>query len=316
VAQLVAERSVFLEDVIDGLSAPQKFIPARHFYDRRGSELFEQITQLPEYYPTRTETALLKEHGTDIARFTGHKRSVIEFGSGSSVKTPILLNAVHALTYIPVDISVEFLEAAARDLAKAHPNIRVIPVAGDFATPMTLPDVTRPLTGFFPGSTVGNFHPRAAVDLLRSFRTTLGDDAWLIIGLDTRKSRGILESAYDDADGVTAAFNLNVLHRINRELDGSIAVDLFEHRAIWNSVKGRVEMHLVAQDDMEFSVAGGWYDMQKAETIHTENSYKYTIDEARMLARSSGWEPMANWSDENDLFALHVWRAAQTGGEP
>jgi L-histidine Nalpha-methyltransferase len=316
VSQLVAERSAFQDDVVEGLSARQKFIPARYFYDRRGSELFERITRLPEYYPTRTETALLKEHSTGIARFTGHKRSIIEFGSGSSVKTPILLNAVHPLNYIPVDISAEFLQGVAKDLAMAHPDIRVIPIAGDFSKPMMLPDIARPLTGFFPGSTLGNFHPAAAVDLLRSFRATLGDDAWLIIGLDTRKSRGTLEAAYDDAEGVTAAFNLNVLHRVNRELDGSIAVDMFEHRAIWNSIKGRVEMHLVAQDDIEFSVAGRRYEMEKTETIHTENSYKYTLDEARMMARSSGWEPMANWSDENELFALHVWRAAQTGGEP
>jgi L-histidine Nalpha-methyltransferase len=316
VSQRVAERSALMDDIVNGLSYPQKSIPARHFYDHRGSELFERITQLPEYYPTRTETALLKQHGSDIARFTGHGCSIIEFGSGSSVKTPILLNAVHASAYVPIDISAEFLTISAQRLALAHPHVAVFPIAGDFSKLVTLPDVARPLTGFFPGSTLGNFYPAAAVNLLRSFRATLGDDAWLVIGLDTRKSQAILEAAYNDPDGVTAAFNLNVLRRINRELDGSIDEEKFEHRAIWNSLKGRVEMHLVALYDMEFGVAGQQYNMTRGETIHTENSYKYTLDEARMLARSAGWEPMANWGDADNLFALHLWRAADMDGEP
>ncbi len=314
--ELVIEKTAFLEDVITGLSHSPKFIPSRYFYDRKGSELFERITALAEYYPTHSETALLKEHSEEIARFTGKGRTIVEFGSGSSVKTPIILDATRAATYVPIDISSEFLAASASAISEGYPELNVIPVAGDFARPMTLPKMDGPLTGFFPGSTIGNFHPAAATDLLRSFRATLGKDSWLVIGLDTRKHQGKLEAAYDDAEGVTAAFNLNLLHRINRELDTSVPVDSFEHRAVWNNKKGRIEMHLVAQDNVHFNIAGHNFSLVRGESIHTENSYKYTIDEARMLARSSGWEPMAYWTDAEEMFGVHVWRASGVGGEP
>jgi dimethylhistidine N-methyltransferase len=315
---LTRERCAFAEAVIDGLSQRQKVIPARFFYDRRGSELFEAITRLPEYYPTRTETALLRDHAPDIARLAGTARTVVEFGSGSSAKTPLVLNAVRPEAYLPVDISGDFLREAAVALAEQHPEIQVTPVTADFTHELDLAsmNVRGPLLGFFPGSTIGNFGPGAAIDLLRNFAATLGADARLVIGIDTRKNPRLIEAAYDDSAGVTAAFNLNLLHRINRELDGTIHVEKFEHRAEWNDLHGRIEMHLVALEDIAFNAAGRSFAMRAGETIHTENSYKYRPEEARLMARASGWEPMAAWTDADGLFSLHVWRRADDGMMP
>ena len=308
--------SDFGEAVVAGLSQAQKTIPARYFYDVRGSELFEEITKLPEYYPTRTETFLLRHHEADLGRLAGRGRPVVEFGAGSAAKTPLLLNATGAQTYVPIDISGEFLDSTVASLAVARPELRIEPIAGDFTKPLQLPAMRGALTGFFPGSTIGNFDHRSAVDLLRSFRETLGADARLVIGLDTRKNVRLLEAAYDDAAGVTAEFNLNLLQRINRELGGTIPVNAFEHRAIWHDGLGRIEMHLVAARDVTFSAAGECFSMRAGETIHTENSYKYTLEEARLLARASGWEPVAVWTDPDGLFGLHVWAAASDGPQP
>lgn len=299
-----------------GLSQPQRMIPARFFYDRAGSELFERITALPEYYPTRTETALLASHGADVAALTGTGRPVVEFGSGSSAKTPLLLKPVQPSAYVPVDISGEFLAASAAALADAHPGLEVMPVVADFTAPFTLPELDKPLIGFFPGSTIGNFDQGAAVDLLRGFGSVLGQGAWLLIGLDRRKDPRVLERAYDDAAGVTAAFNLNLLARINRELEGDVPVDAFRHRARWNDALGRIEMHLEATNDVAFRAAGRSWTMQRGETIHTENSYKYSDGEARMLALASGWLPRAEWTDADGLFGLHLWSRADARMQP
>jgi dimethylhistidine N-methyltransferase len=302
--------------VAEGLSQPQKTIPARYFYDVRGSELFDAITRLPEYYPTRTETALLKAHADDLARLVKRARPVVEFGAGSATKTPLFLDAVQPSAYVPVDISGEYLNEAAAQLARAYPSLRILPVVGDFTKPLPLPALEGPLTGFFPGSTIGNFGPAAAVDLLRSFRATLGEGARLVIGIDTRKNPRLLEAAYDDAAGVTAAFNLNLLHRMNRELDGNVPVEAFEHRALWHDGFGRMEMHLLATEDVAFRAAGRSFAMRAGETIHTENSYKYRAEEVQLLARASGWEPLASWTDDDNLFGLHVWAAAPDGLQP
>jgi len=310
---IVDAPSEFGSAVVQGLSQRRKTIPARYFYDRRGSELFEEITRLPEYYPTRTEIALLKAHSADLARLAGRGRTLVDFGAGSTAKTPLILDALAPPAYVPIDISGEFLRDAAAVLARAHPDVDVCPVIGDFTRPLILPRLSGPLTGFFPGSTIGNFDHRSAVDLLRSFRETLGEGARLVIGIDTRKDPGLLEAAYDDAAGVTAAFNLNLLHRINRELDGDLPIDAFEHQALWNDRLGRIEMHLRATRDLRFRIAGHRFSMDEGETIHTENSYKYTLEEARLLARASGWEPLASWTDPAGLFRLHVWAA--TDGE-
>lgn len=306
----------FGKAVVSGLAARPRVIPARYLYDRRGSELFEEITALPEYYPTRTETGLLRAHAREIAHRAGAGRTVVEFGAGSATKTPLLLAATDARAYVPIDISGAFLRDSADALARAHPGILVQPVEGDFTRPLHLPALEGPLTGFFPGSTIGNFDHRAAVALLGSFRATLGAGARLVIGIDTRKNPRMLEAAYDDAAGVTAAFNLNLLDRINRELHGTVPTADFEHRAIWNDRLGRMEMHLEASEDLSFEVAGQPFAMRRGETIHTENSYKYTPEEARLLARASGWEPVAAWFDVDGLFGLHVWAATGEDLQP
>lgn len=306
----------FARDVVRGLSQSRKALPARYFYDYRGSELFEQITLLPEYYPTRTELGLLRSHAGDLARLTSGSSTLVEFGAGSATKTPLLLSAMRARTYLAIDISGAFLAEATAALAARQPGLDVVAVEGDFSRPLVLPPVPGPLTGFFSGSTIGNFAHRDAVDLLRSFRATLGDGALLVIGIDTRKNPHLLEAAYDDAAGVTAEFNLNLLERINRELDGTIPVEAFEHRAVWHDGYGRIEMHLAATRRIEFAVAGHSFSMRDGETIHTENSYKYTPAEVRLMARASGWEPLAAWTDDEALFGLHVWAAAPNELQP
>jgi L-histidine Nalpha-methyltransferase len=312
----------FGQAVRSGLVQPQKLIPARYFYDRAGSELFEAITELPEYYPTRTEIGILKASATAIATRVGAGRAVVEFGSGSSAKTPLLLRAIAPAAYVPVDISAEFLQASAAALAGAFPGLVVLPVAADFTRPFRLPAAIAalPKLGFFPGSTLGNLAPFAAIDLLRSFAATLGPSSWLLIGLDLApgpgKSRETLEAAYDDAQGVTAAFNLNLLHRINRELGGNVPVVDFAHRAGWNADLGRIEMHLVATRDLAFAAAGTSVTMAAGETIHTENSYKWTPAEARLLARASGWTPTDTWTDAKARFSLQLWRQLGDAMEP
>ena len=304
----------FAAAVRTGLAQPQKVIPARYFYDRAGSELFEQITELPEYYPTRTEIGILKASAGAIAAAVGPGRAVVEFGSGSSLKTPLLLGAIAPAAYVPVDISAEFLQASAATLAADFHGLQVLPVAADFTAPFRLPGAiaAQPKLGFFPGSTIGNLAPTAAVDLLRSFGLTLGGDSMLVIGFDLApgdgKSVATLEAAYDDAAGVTAAFNLNLLHRINRELGGSIDVTNFAHRAVWNPLLGRIEMHLVALRATAFDAAGQRFSLTAGETIHTENSYKWSLAEIRLLARAAGWMPVADWSDPAGLFSEQLWQ--------
>jgi dimethylhistidine N-methyltransferase len=298
--------ATFLCDVLEGLSQPKKAIPARWFYDRRGSELFEEITRLPEYYPTRIETALLAEHCDEVGLIAGKGRAVIEFGSGSSLKTPRLLACVAPAAYVPIDISGEFLRDSAATLAESFPGLPVLPVEANFMHPVTLPGSVGGLSklGFFPGSTVGNLVPRSGVNLLRDMIATLGEHAMLLIGMDRVKDEDVLIRAYDDAGGVTAAFNLNLLERVNRELEADIPVTHFRHRAVWNETWSRIEMHLVATRDLAFSVAGRHFTMTEGETIHTENSHKYDLRSARQLLAAGGWTPLREWSDEAEMFSL------------
>ena len=296
----------FRADVLNGLGHRPRAIPARWFYDRRGSELFEDITGLPEYYPTRTETAILKRIGPDLAAAVGGGRAVVEFGSGSSIKTPLLLQAIAPAAYVPIDISGDFLRESAARIAAEFPSISVEPVEADFTRPLTLPHglASLPRLGFFPGSTIGNMHAASAIDLLRAMRGSLGDGALLLIGIDRIKALDVLIAAYDDPSGVTAAFNLNLLVRINRELDGTIPLDAFEHRAVWNDERARIEMHLAATRDVTFAVDGRPFAIAAGETIHTENSHKYGPRDARLLLRGGGWTPVAEWTDPADHFAL------------
>ncbi|MGA1849689.1 L-histidine N(alpha)-methyltransferase [Sphingobium yanoikuyae] len=301
----------FRRDILAGLARSPKATPPIWFYDRRGSELFEDITDLPEYYPTRTETALLAGHGDDFAAAIGPGRAVVEFGAGSARKTPHLLRAINPAAYVPIDISGDFLRASSAELASAFPGLPVLPLVGDFTGTLALPDAIDglPRLGFFPGSTIGNSEPDTAVDLLRAMRRLLGDDAMLLIGMDRIKDRDRLIAAYDDEAGVTAAFNRNLLVRINRELEGDLPVDAFAHRAIWNDEKARIEMHLEATEPLHFHVAGQCFHMKAGETIHTESSHKYGARDERLLLRAGGWEPTTEWMDPDGLFALVLAKA-------
>ena len=296
----------FRADVLRGFALRPRAIPARWFYDRRGSELFEAITDLPEYYPTRTETAILRTACPDVAALAGEGRAVVEFGSGSSTKTPILLSAVAPAAYVPIDISGDFLRESSAQLSTAFPGLPVHPVEADFMHPIPMPEQVRalPKLGFFPGSTIGNMIPHASADLLRAMKQSLGEGAMLLIGMDRVKDEHVLTAAYDDAQGVTAAFNLNLLERINRELDGTIPIDRFRHRAIWNDDRARIEMHLEAMQDIAFTIEGRPFDMAAGETIHTENSHKFGQRDAKLLLRAGGWTPIAEWTDPEGLFAV------------
>jgi len=295
----------FRDDVLAGLSAPVPAIPARWLYDLRGSELFDDITRLPTYYPTRTETAIFHEIMPEVAARVPKGSVVVEFGAGSQTKTPILLEAIAPAAYVPVDISGDYLEQSAAELQQRFPSIEVMPVVADFARPFALPGGidNLPKLGFFPGSTIGNFVPWSATDLLRQFRALLGPGAQLLIGMDRVKPVDRLIAAYDDPQGVTAEFNLNLLTRINRELDGDIPVDAFRHEARWNDILSRIEMHLVAVRDVEFSIAGRRFHFARGSSIHTENSHKYGARGGRVLLLAGGWTPLAEWSDADGDFA-------------
>lgn len=308
----------FRSDVLLGLSQFQKAVPARWFYDDAGSQLFEDITQLPEYYPTRAEAEILRTRSADIAQLIGPGRAVVEFGSGSSVKTPLLLSAIQPSAYVPLDIAGDFLRASSAELAAKFPGLPVHPVEADFMRRVELPaDVAElPKLGFFPGSTIGNMIARTATDLLRSMRETLGEGALLLIGMDLVKDEDVLTAAYDDAAGVTAAFNLNLLHRINRELAGDIPPEAFRHEARWNDTFARIEMHLVAQDDIAFTVSGQPFTMRAGDSIHTENSHKFTRRSGQMLLAAGGWEPRARWADSAGQFLLVLAEACPPRSAP
>ena len=312
-ASPLPENGLFLADVWDGLGARRKSLPAKYFYDAAGSALFEKITVLPEYYPTRTELRILDERGPEIAARLPEGAALVEFGSGSTVKLRRLLRHLPGLSaYVPVDVSGEFLAEQARVLRADFPDLPVEPVAADFTRPFTLPPSLsgRPLAGFFPGSTIGNFEPAEAARLLDVFGRILGEGATLILGVDLVKDRDVLEAAYDDAAGVTAAFNLNLLHRINRELGGDIDPASFAHRALFNEAESRIEMHLVSRVAQTVRVAGRAFPFAEGESIHTENSCKYTIESFRALAARAGWSALDAWTDPDGLFSVHALRRA------
>ena len=310
--------TAFRAEVLDGLTQEPKAVPSRWFYDDEGSRLFEAITRLPEYYPTRAETEILRSHGDDFRRLIAPGRAVVEFGSGSSVKTPLLLECIAPSAYVPLDISGDFLRAAAADLAEKFRGLPIHPVEADFTKPVRLPEEVAdlPHLGFFPGSTIGNMVARTGVDLLRSMRETLGPDSQLLIGMDLIKDVALLEAAYDDTQGVTAEFNLNLARRINRELGGTLPLDKLRHVARWNDTYARIEMHLEAAEAIEFEVSGRRFAMARGETIHTENSHKFDRRSQYTLLLAGGWTPVERWLDGQGRFSLILAEATRPRNAP
>ncbi len=298
----------FAQDVIAGLSQQPKKLSPKYFYDETGSKLFEQITLLPEYYPTRTELRILRDRGAEIAKAIPANAALVEFGAGATTKVRLLLKQCAFNAYVPVDISGDFLNGQASELREDFPDLAVYPVTADFTNPFDLPRQVKdmPKVGFFPGSTIGNFDPHEACAFLRSARAILGQGAMLIVGVDLEKDERVLHDAYNDAAGVTGQFNLNVLARINRELGGNLDLDGFKHRAIYNRERHRIEMHLISRKPQTVRVLDHTATFRTGETIHTESSYKYSIERFTALARGSGWAPRASWTDPDEMFSVHA----------
>jgi dimethylhistidine N-methyltransferase len=304
-----ARSDSFADHVIAGLGDEPKWLSAKYFYDSAGSKLFEEITRLPEYYPTRTELKILQQNARAMSAQIPLAAALVEFGTGSTRKARILLDAApQVAAYVPVDISGEFLAQEAAAMRRSVPNIAVLPVVADFTRDFDLPPQirSRPRVGFFPGSTIGNFEPEDAAEFLRQAGRILGPGATMIVGVDCIKDEAVLNAAYDDAAGVTALFNLNILRRMNRELNGDFDLTAFRHRAFYNAAGHRIEMHLESLKAQTVTVAGHRFEFRKGETIHTENSYKYTVESFRALAQDAGWRPVATWTDEDDYFAVHA----------
>jgi dimethylhistidine N-methyltransferase len=307
-----AKDPAFAADVVSGLQATPKRLSPKYFYDATGSMLFEHITELPEYYPTRCEMKILRAHAADIAKLVPGGAALIEFGSGSSKKARILLRAVAAkiAAYVPVDICSEMIEQEAAELRPDFPDLKVLPVTADITHAFPLPTEAKAApvrVGFFPGSTIGNFEPHEAAAFLRHAGTILGPHARLIVGVDLIKPAEILNAAYNDKAGVTAKFNLNLLTRINRELAGNFRLECFEHHAFYNRERHRIEMHLASVKRHKVKVAGETIEFRAGETIHTENSYKYSIEKLTALARGASWQPLKAWTDEQKYFAIQVF---------
>ena len=302
------QTSPFADDVLDGLSQHPKRLSPKYFYDAAGSELFEQITLLPEYYPTRTELSILHDRGGAISAILPKGAALVEFGAGATTKVRLLLNQCALGAYVPVDISGDFLKAQADALRQDLPDLAIHPVAADFTAPFALPEAVAgmPKVGFFPGSTLGNFEPHEACSFLRSAREILGHAAQMVIGVDLEKDERVLYDAYNDKAGVTARFNLNVLHRINRELGGNFDLSAFTHRAIYNRDRHRIEMHLIGRKAQTVRVLGRSFSFRAGESIHTESSYKYSLERFAALARGSGWTPRATWTDAVGMFSVHA----------
>jgi len=304
-------KPAFLIDVERGLSAPQKSLPCQYFYDEIGSNLFEQITELEEYYPTRTEVGILREYAPDIARQLGKNALLVEYGAGASTKTRILLDALNALEgYVPIDVSEDFLLQTAAGLRQEYPDLPVHPIVGDFMVRFGLPEGASGIpVGFFPGSTIGNLGDAEIQEFMQSARTLLGDAGKFLIGVDLRKAPSVLIPAYDDAAGVTAKFNLNLLTRINRELGADFVLDSFAHRAVWNDAASRIEMHLESLSDQTVSIGARQFGFKAGETIHTEISRKFDLDALTTLVSKTGWHLDHVWQDANDYFAVILLRA-------
>ena len=303
----------FLEAVTSGLLAKTKRLPAKFFYDEEGSKLFEKICQLQEYYPTRTEIGLLKEIAPQLRDRLPAGTQLVEFGSGSNDKVRILLEGVGRFdSYVPIDISREYLRAQADELAADFPEISVTAICADYTMDLNLPrhasDLPEARLGFFPGSTIGNMKHDEAVSFLSRAAEILGSGAGFLIGADLKKDPATLHAAYNDTAGVTAAFNLNLLKRINRELGANFDLEAFRHDAFYDEAEGRIEMHLLSLADQVVTIDGQSFPLSKGECIHTEDSHKFTIEEFRSLGQQSGLKPISTWTDKSDLFSVHLFK--------
>ena len=303
----------FRSAVLSGLRQVRKALPCKFFYDEMGSRLFDHICELEEYYLTRTEVLILRRHAREIASITGDGALLIEYGSGSGLKTRIVLDhLIDPAGYMPIDISRSHLLRSARALTAAYPHVPVMPVCADYTLPFTLPDHVRRAARklfFFPGSTIGNFEPYQARQFLRRIRELAGRGGGLLISVDLKKDPRRLHAAYNDSQGITAAFNLNLLHRINRELDGNFELGRFAHYAFYNPRQGRIEMHLLSLQGQEVRVAGQRFFFAEGETLFTESSYKYSIEEFAYLADDAGWRTREVWTNSSRLFSVHYLTA-------
>jgi dimethylhistidine N-methyltransferase len=306
---LLTRQTSFLEDVLAGLAAPQKAIPPKYFYDAHGSQLFERICGLPEYYPTRTEMAIMERHVEEMVRLLGPDVQLVEFGSGASVKTRLLVDRLEPSLYVPIDISESALRDACKQLALMFPWLNISAVLADFTQALKLPEFVgvpvRRKVVYFPGSTIGNFTPDEALEFLKGVREMVGPGGMLLIGVDLKKDKRVLDAAYDDAQGVTAEFNLNLLQRINRELGGDFQVKRFRHKAFYDEAKGWIEMHLESLYSQFAHVGGQRFDFRAGETIHTEISCKYSVAEFQALAARARFHAEKVWTDPANLFAVH-----------
>lgn len=306
--------ATFRAEVLHGLRLSQKELPCKYLYDARGALLFEEICELPEYYPTRTEMAIMDRKVGEMADRLGPRCLVIEFGSGAGVKTRILLEALHdPSAYVPIDIACEQLVEAADSLREAFPDLDVHPICADYTETYDLPTLQKPVARravFFPGSTIGNFDPAAAREFLHHIREVCGDGGGLLLGVDLKKERAVLERAYNDAAGVTAAFNLNLLRRMNHELAADIELDQFRHQAFYNEDLGRIEMHLVSLREQTFRVGDEVFHLRAGETIHTENSYKYSLAGFAALAAEAGFDVKQVWTDPAEMFSVQYLETA------
>jgi len=304
--QVPVTQQAMLDDVLSGLRQSQKQLPSKYFYDERGSRLFEKITQLEEYYPSRTERAIMERNIDEISGCIGPEAMMIELGSGSSQKTRLLLDRLSLKAYVPVDISENYLLKVVHQLRRNYPRISIIPVFADYTSPFQLPGVGgdyQKQVVFYPGSTIGNFHPWPAQRFLEMIASLMDDDSGMLVGVDHKKDTQVLEAAYNDAQGITIEFNKNILKRINRELDADFDIGVFKHKAFYNEEKGRVEMHLVSTEDQRVRIDGEDIYFEKGESIHTENSYKYSIKEFETLV--SDWYAVEKvWTDDKDYFSL------------
>lgn len=299
----------FLKEVIAGLSRPRKELSPKYFYDARGCELFDAICELPEYYPTRTEMTLMQAHAEEMARYLGAQSILIEYGSGNSRKTHGLIAALEPIAYVPIDIAGTQLKDSAARLTVAFPGLRVVAVCADYSRPLSLPEIdtisAHRRVIYFPGSTIGNFTLTEALDFLGNARALAGAGGAMLIGVDLKKDHALLNAAYNDAQGVTAAFNLNLLRRINRELGADFDLTAFRHHAFFNAAVGRIEMHLQSLRQQQVVIDGRAFSFSEGETIHTENSYKYSPDEFSHLALQAGFDAIHCWIDPQQLFSVH-----------